>query len=52
MYITEIDQAFEGDTYFPEIDHHEWKETERIKGNHGEEEKLNYDFVTYEKMSQ
>ncbi len=51
MYITEINQIFEGDTYFPEIDHHEWKEIERIKGNPDDNVKITYDFVTYEKMS-
>ena len=32
MYITEIDQEFEGDVYFPEIDKNEWKEVERTPG--------------------
>ena len=29
MYLTEIDAAHEGDTWFPEVDESEWAETER-----------------------
>jgi len=29
MYITEIHQAFDGDTFFPEFDKSSWKEVER-----------------------
>ncbi len=29
MYVTEIDAAFEGDTWFPEFDPGEWQETAR-----------------------
>ena len=29
MYVTEIDQNFEGDVYFPEINPNEWKSIER-----------------------
>ena len=49
MYLTEIKASFEGDAFFPEFDHSEWEETERIP--HGTDEKHAYafDFVTYKR---
>ena len=47
MYITEIDQEFEGDVYFPEIDKNEWKEVERIPGLTDEKNPYKYSYVTY-----
>lgn len=32
LYITEIDEEPEGDAFFPDFDHSEWKETERRAG--------------------
>ncbi len=49
MYVTEINQDFEGDTFFKKIALNLWKEKERIKGNPIEECKFDYDFVTYER---
>lgn len=48
MYITEIDQEFEGDAFFPRINPEIWKETSREKGPRDEKNDLNYDYVTYE----
>lgn len=31
MYVTRINQEFEGDTYFPEIDENKWKVEKREK---------------------
>ncbi len=42
LYITEIYQSPDGDTFFPEINKNIWKETARE--NHG-----SYSFVTYKK---
>ena len=49
MYVTEINKEFEGDTFFPKINLDVWKETERIKGVQDEENKYEYDFVTYDR---
>ena len=47
MYITEIDNEYDGDTYFPEIDKDEWVEIKRTKGN--TDENIKFDFVVYER---
>mgnify|MGYP003302751825 FL=1 len=49
MYITEINQDFEGDVSFPEINLEEWKVTEREKGLKDEKNPFDYEYVTYEK---
>ena len=50
MYITEIDQEFEGDVSFPEINFNEWKSTEREQGPEDGENTFNYEYVTYERI--
>ena len=47
MYITKINQDFEGDVYFPEIKDEEWKEVSREKGPRNEENPFDYDYITY-----
>ena len=47
MYITEIDQEFNGDVYFPEINKNEWKEVERTPGLTDEKNPYKYSYVTY-----
>ena len=51
MYITEVKGSFEGDTFFPDFDTSQWKETSR--SHHPRDEKHDYafDFVTYEAIS-
>ena len=49
MYVTEINQEFEGDSFFPKINTEIWKETSREKGLENEENHLEYEFVVYEK---
>lgn len=49
MYVTEIDKDFEGDSLFPKIDLEKWKEVSREKGPKDEENKLDFDFVVYER---
>ena len=49
MYVTEIDNEFEGDTFFPKINLDVWKETSREKCTTNEENRYNYDFVVYER---
>ena len=48
MYVTEIDQEFEGDSFFPKINTEIWKETARQKGPKDEQNPLDFDYVTYE----
>lgn len=50
MYITEINQEFDGDVSFPEINMNEWKVTEREKGLKDEKNPFDYEYVTYERM--
>ena len=47
MYITEINQEFEGDVSFPEINKSEWKVTEVEKGLKNEKNPYDYNYVTY-----
>lgn len=49
LYLTEIDAIIDGDTYFPEINKHEWQEVSR--SHHGTDTRHAYafDFVIYAK---
>ncbi len=50
MYITEVDAAPEGDSFYPEFDRDQWKEVSR---EHHPEDKRHphaFDFVVYEKV--
>lgn len=49
LYVTEIDEAFEGDIYFPSINKKVWKETSKEKGLKDEKNPYNYYFMTYER---
>lgn len=51
LYLTEIHQAFEGDTYFPSFNKNEWKEISR--GPHAADERhaVAFDFVEYERVN-
>lgn len=46
MYVTKINQEFNGDTYFPEIGE-EWKKVETIKGIKDEKNPYDYEYITY-----
>ncbi len=50
MYVTEIEEEFEGDAFFPRINTEIWQETSREKGPKDEKNNLDYDYVTYEKI--
>ena len=47
MYITEIDQEFDGDVSFPEINKEEWNIVEVQKGLKDEKNPYDYNYVTY-----
>jgi dihydrofolate reductase len=44
LYITEIDAAFEGDAFFPELDKTKWQEISREQ--HNSAQGLNFSYVT------
>ena len=47
MYITEINQEFEGDVSFPEINKEEWEIVEIEKGLKDDKNPFDYNYVTY-----
>lgn len=49
LYVTFIDHAFEGDTFFPEVNREEWQVVEEVPGITDENNPYRYRFVTYER---
>ncbi|MBI5330115.1 MAG: dihydrofolate reductase [Betaproteobacteria bacterium] len=47
LYLTELQEEYEGDAWFPEFDRSAWKET--VRQVHVTSEGLGYHFVTYER---
>ncbi len=47
MYITEINQEFEGDVWFPEIDMEKWQIAKKEKGITDEKNPYEYEYVEY-----
>ncbi|MGP4065277.1 dihydrofolate reductase [Oceanobacillus sp. M65] len=50
MYITLIDEAFQGDTYFPEISYEDWEEKSKVKGEKDESNPYDYYFIQYDRV--
>ncbi len=50
IYLTKIHQAYEGDTFFPELGK-EWKEIDRIDCKADEKHAYDYSFLTFEKIN-
>lgn len=50
MYVTHINQDFEGDVYFPEISENDWKIIEKEKGLKDEKNPFDYEYITYERI--
>ena len=49
LYLTEINQAFEGDTWFPEWQRDEWQELERIEVDDDANVPFSYRFLTLQR---
>ena len=47
MYITKINQDFEGDVYFPEIKEEEWQIVFKETGLKNEANPYDYEYVNY-----
>jgi len=47
MYITHIDEEFDGDVFFPEFSLEEWTEEERLTFDPDEKNAMSYSFTTY-----
>ena len=50
LYITHINQEFDGDVTFPQINKDEWKPVFREKGLKDEKNPYDYEFVNYERI--
>ena len=50
LYITEIQQAFDGDTWFPKINHEQWREIARKEINDDNSVDFKYSFIVYERL--
>ena len=51
MYVTQINQDFEGDAFFPRIDAEKWEIVNQEKGLQDENNKLDYEYITYRKIN-
>ncbi|PAV29451.1 dihydrofolate reductase [Virgibacillus profundi] len=49
MYITYIDEAFDGDTYFPGFPAEQWDLTSKVKGEKNDTNPYDYYFLQYDR---
>ena len=47
MIVTDVDESFEGDAFFPEFDKELWTEKSRENHSKDDKNKYNYSFITY-----
>ncbi|MFC3038889.1 dihydrofolate reductase [Virgibacillus xinjiangensis] len=50
MYITFIDEVFEGDTFFPAFNKNEWRLTSKVKGDKDQKNPYHYYFLQYDRL--
>lgn len=50
LYITHIDEDFEGDTLFPEFSKSEWKQVSKTKGEKDDKNPYDYYFTVYDRI--
>jgi len=50
VYLTKIHHAFDGDTFFPELNS-DWEEVNKVENKADEKHGYDYDFITYEKIN-
>ncbi|MBC5637022.1 dihydrofolate reductase [Ornithinibacillus sp. BX22] len=50
MYVTLIDEEFEGDVYFPTFSSDMWRETSTVKGIKDEKNPYDYYFIQYDRI--
>lgn len=51
LYVTQINEEFQGDAFFPKIDTKKWEIVDSQKGLQDEESKLNYEYITYKRIN-
>ena len=47
LYLTKINESFEGDVFFPEIKQEEWEIVSREQGIKDEKNPYNYEYINY-----
>ena len=50
MYITHIDEYFDGDTFFPEVNYESWKSSEILVHNKDEVNPHDFKIMVYDKL--
>ncbi|WP_010094544.1 dihydrofolate reductase [Ornithinibacillus scapharcae] len=50
MYVTLIEEEFDGDVFFPAVSLEEWNETSRTKGIRDEKNPYDYYFIQYDRV--